>query len=249
MNPNNMNQNNMNPVMPNVAPVMPNNPVAADEKPSKSSSVLSILSVIVACIIAAIAIFIATQKQMSYQALRNDIDVQIDRRVADAKEEQKQIDRTNQDKKTAEKYKTFTGPSDMGTINFYYPKNWHLYIDDNGASGSSYAAYFDDEPVKPVGSKDSKYALIFSVVNQDVDSLAKTYDAMSSKGLSGQIFTVSNNITGKRYDGVVTEGGDQISFVIFGIGSSGKTAIFQTTSLEHKTDFEYIIRTITRVSK
>lgn len=255
-----MDQNSMqngmnmaNPMMPSVKP-MPNvAPIQSGREKESSFSALSVIGVIVACIVAAVAVVFAVQKQMLLNGLTNEIEIRKAKEISDAKAAQKEIDDKTYEEKSKSSVKSFTGPTELAMINFYYPKDWHVHIANAGSNAGSkstgkgieYQVFFNPEYIPPTSEKTSAYALRLEVVNKAPDAVQAELDKEVDKNhLTKQMIQTESGISGVRYDGDY-EGFSMSSIVVFKVGNTGKTAIMRTDGNDNKGAFEKIVKTIT----
>ncbi len=251
-----MDQNSMqngmnitNPVMPSVNP-MSTAPIANSSSKDKDqpSSALSVIGVIAACVIAAVAVVFAVQKQMLLNGLTNEIAVRKEKEISSAKAAQKEADNEAFERKASETLKTFTGPTELAMINFYYPKDWNVHIANTGSSSSGgvvYQVYFNPEFIPPTSDKTSRYALRLEVVNKSMDAVQAEFDKLVDKNqMTKQIMQTDSGIQGMRYDGEYG-GFGMSSVVVFKVGTTGKTAIMRTDGNDNKGAYEKIIKSVT----
>lgn len=235
--------------MPVGAGVVPPNPMAAPIPDNgKKGSIIETIILVVVCLIAATAIVFAVMFYMQYNDLNMNQEVRVNNEVAAAKRQQKEED----DKAYEELIKLpntlFTGPSDYGSISFYYPKTWSMFVETDGSNNSDYVAYFAPVQVNPIKDKDSRYALRFKILRKQAEDVMKTYDNMVKKGqVTMRIFNADDSrISGSLYEGQIDK--NMIGMVLV-IKVNDKTAVLQTDSSEvFREDFEKLIKTLSRNS-
>ncbi|MBR0133883.1 hypothetical protein IJM16_01290 [Candidatus Saccharibacteria bacterium] len=229
--------------------VVPPNPMAAPMPDSgKKSSIIETIILVVVCLIAATAIVLAVMFYMQYNELQTDFETQLNIKEVEAKKEQKEIDDQNYLDQSKLPNTLFTGPSDYGSIGFYYPKTWSVYIESDGSDNSDFVSYFAPTQVNPIKDKDSRYALRFSIIRKQSDDAMKPYDNKVKKGeLTAKPFNAdSNRISGTLYEGTVDK---NIEGMVLVIKVNDKTAILQCDSDEvFRTDFEALIASLKRGS-
>ena len=210
--------------------VVPPNPMAAPVADSgKKGSLIETIILVIVCLIAATAIVFAVMFYMQYNELSLNQE--------EAYEENNKLP-----------YTLFTGPSDYGTLSFYYPKTWSVYVDNDGSDNSDFIAYFAPTQVNPIKDSDSRYALRFQILRKQAEDVMKTYDNMVKKGqLTMSMFNADDNrISGSLYEGQI--GKNMIGMVLV-IKVNDKTAILQTDSSEvFREDFEILIKKLSRNS-
>ena len=229
--------------------VVPPNPMAAPVPDNgRKSSIIETIILVIVCLIAAAAIVFAVMFYMQYDELKTNYDVQVSNEKAAAKKEQKDIDDKNYEDQSKLPTKLFTGPSDYGSISFYYPKTWSAYIESDGSNNSDFVAYFAPDSVKSLKDKDARYALRFSIVRKQADDVMKAYNNKVKNGaLKAEVFNAdSNRITGTVYEGTIEKG---IIGKVLVIKVNDKTAILQTDSTDvFREDYEKLINTLRRNS-
>ena len=229
--------------------VVPPNPMAPPMADSgKKSSIIETIILVVVYLIAATAIVFAVMFYMKYDELNKNQETQLSIKEAEAKKEQKEIDDQNYLESSKLPNTLFTGPSDYGSIGFYYPKNWSVYIESDGSSNSDFVSYFAPGQVNPIKDKTSRYALRFSIIRKQSDDAMKTYENKVKKGeLTAKVFNADDNkISGTLYEGLVDK---DIQGMVLVIKVNDKTAILQCDSSEvWRTDFEALIASLKRGS-
>lgn len=179
---------------------------------------------------------------INYMDQKDNVDEKVSRAVATA--EKQQADKLEAEfiQREKEPNANFSGPSDFGTLSFKYPKTWNLYVENDGASGGDYLAYFSPGQVPPAGSASSRYALRATIVNTDYDAILRGFDARVKKGdLKTSAVKAANGATGTRLDGTFSND-LRGSAVIFKIRD--KTTVIRTDANTFMEDFDKLIQTI-----
>lgn len=94
-----------------------------------------------------------------------------------------QNEKTKEDALLQQQFKTqseqpfvsYTGPSQYGSVNVQYPKNWSGYVDDTGSGGNPLDAYFDPGVVPAIGGPNSIFALRVEVNSNSYSTQLATY--------------------------------------------------------------------------
>lgn len=233
------------PMMPVLNPI-PTNAFAPKKEESKKGGMLSLVGLIFACIVAAVAIVFAVQSFLNYRNLENNFDAKVDQEVREAKKKQHDEDEEAYAEREKEPNKTFAGPSDYGSLSFQYPKTWSVYIAEDGSSGGDYEVYFRPDYVDSIDNDDSRYALRFLIVNESFDSVQRDYKGKVDDGdLTSSVFNKGSNMTGMRYEGKIDDGMEGVVVII---KINDKTAILQTDARVFKDDYNKLIDTLTRNS-
>jgi hypothetical protein len=229
-----------------VAPVATQTQAAAVAAKDNKSALIETIILVVVCLIAAVAIVFAVIFFMQYNELNSSYESKVAVEVANARDAQK----TEDDAGFAEKEKLpnykFTGPSDYGSISFEYPKTWSVYVASDGSNNSDYVAYFRPSQVDPIEDEASRYALRFSILNQQINNVQQEYESKLEEGLTSTVFNADNNkISGTKYMGQLSENMQGI-VVIFKVND--KTVVLQTDAMVYQKDFEDLISKLRRNS-
>ena len=213
----------------------------------RKSSVGEIIILVVVCLIAAGAIAAAVYFFVQWNNLKTSYDTDKGDAVATAIKEQQEKDEANFEQREKTNTVQFTGPSDFGSISFYYQKTWNVYIKSDGSNNSDYEAYFSKSAVDPIDDEASRYALRFSIRQAQSSDVMTEYNSLVTEGkLSASQFSSDNNqLSGTRYEGKIT---DSISGEVLVFKVNDKTAILQTDSMNYRDDFETLIKTLRKNS-
>lgn len=173
---------------------------------------------------------------MNYKDQKNNVDAKITVAVAEAKQEQSEVDQiafTEQEKLPT---RQLVGPSDLGQVRFSYPKTWSVYLDENG-SGGDYEAYLYPLVVPPVDSE-TAFALRVSIEDDSYEDVIDDYSKDIEEGLLKASPITISNVNGTRLDGSFSDIATG-SMVIFKIRD--KTLMVYTESTDFESDFNNII--------
>lgn len=141
---------------------------------------------------------------------KSGVDSKVFAAVETAKTEQK----TTLEKQFDEDYKkphdVFTGPVNYGSVSFEYPKTWSVYVEDSGASGEGYTAYFNPKFVPKI-SENTPYALRVAIVNAPLKEVEGIYrDAINSgaklTATTVRLTDASNDVTSTYGKGIRIDG-------------------------------------------
>ena len=236
-----------NPV-PNIGLVNMNPIAPKKEKQKMHFPLFSVLGLVFACGVAAVAIIMAVQKSMEYRTLEANSNLEIEQAVLVAKDAQRMEDEKTFAEEEKIPFRHFEGLASMGRVEFDYPKNWSVYVDDDGSKGSSFRAFFRPDYVDSINDGSSRYSLIFAITNKRLDDEKKSYDAKVTSGdLTSSLFRMGSNIEGMRYDGKLGE--NRLgSVVLIKLGNSNKTAFLQTDAQIYKEDFEKVLESLNRAA-
>lgn len=244
------------PAMPGMpAPNIPNPMAAPTPIPAaatagvatkKDTTLIETIILVIVCLIAAAAIVFAVIFFMQYNELNTDFESKKELAVAEAVKAQEDTDNASFAEREKLPYYSFTGPSDYGSISFQYPKTWSVYVDSDGTNNTDYKAYFRPSQVDPIRNNDSRYALRFSILNRQYDTVQKSYESNVQSGkMTSSIFNAGDNITGIRYEGEIDR---EINGIVILVKVNDKTAVFQMDADVYRTDFETLVQGIRRNS-
>lgn len=181
------NSNQFTPPPPGTVPNNPGTPVSTqrsfrepNEKKSRSNLIETVILIFVT-IIAIVFIWLFLQKYGEWEAIKTDVDGQVDAAVAMAVAENTTKMENEFAEREKEPLRNFMGPADYGSLSFRYPKTWSVYIAKDAASGGDFEAYLNPVEVNPVGATQIN-ALRVIIRNSSFDSVVRTYDNLVKKG-------------------------------------------------------------------
>lgn len=181
---------------------------------------------------------------MNYMDQKNNVDSKVATAVADAELELGRELEAKFIEREKEPLKSFTGPSDYGTLSFKFPKTWSMYVSNDGTRGTGYEAFFNPAQVPSVESNSSRYSLRVAIVNDSYEDVLQEYESLVEKGDLKSSAVKTNDQNGTRLDGNFSKDirGAAVLYKI-----RDKTAIIQTDADTFKNDFNALIKTITFV--
>lgn len=216
-------------------------PVAPVKVRSGDSSLLRIIIIILLALLLIGALLLAYYFYVEYNAARSDVDAQIEAAVLDANkalEDELQAKFAEEEKNP---YRTFTGPSDYGSLSFKYPKTWSVYIEKDASRSGDFQAYLHPEEIHPL-SNESINALSVNIVTESYEDATNRYSGKLKNGeLTSSVIKI-NGEDATRYDGVVDR--DKTGSVVL-IKIRDKVATLQTDAEIYREDFDKILKTIT----
>ena len=240
-----------NPSMPN-QPLPPVNPAmgvpAAPMAIERKGSVVETIILVIVCLIAAAAIVVAVIFFMQLRDLQTDADFKTNEAVAAAVRETQEADNKRFAEEQKEPRQQYCGPSDYGSVCFYYPKTWSVYVEAVARDhNSDFKAYFAPKQVSPIKESDSRYALRFTIQDKQYEDVAKTYQRKVEKGeMTYKTWNADNGkMTGALYEGMIDK---QIRGIVLLIKVNDKTVIMQSDADTFRSDFEALIATLRRNS-
>lgn len=180
---------------------------------------------------------------INYNDQKNNADSKREIAMRDAADTQKTKDQKDFEEQEKNPLKEFVGPTDLGRVNFKYPKTWSVYVANDGSTGGVYEAYLHPEQVPPTTGNINRFALHVSVVSQNYDQVLQQYVGLVKSGKLRSSAITASGFNGTRLDGNFTatvEG----SAAIFKIRD--KTLILKTDSPTFRPDFnDKILQTLT----
>ena len=181
---------------------------------------------------------------INYMDQKNNVDAKVSTAVTEA--EKKLGDKLEADfiERDKQPLKSFTGPSDYGTLSFKHPKTWSVYVSNDGTKGSGYEAFFNPGAVPSLDAASSRYALRVAIVNEQYEDTIAEYESLVKKGELKSSTVKANGENGTRLDGNFSRD-IRGAAVIFKIRD--KSVIVQTDADTFKSDFEALVQTITFV--
>ena len=214
-------------------------PGKKEEKKDRSGLIKTVCLVFVSLIaVTFIGLFIFMYFQ--WNTASTDVEGQIEKAVSEAEYELTTKLEAEFEEKEKYPFKTFTGPSDFGSLTFEYPKTWSLYVPDDASRAQDYHAYFNPIQVNVVNEQ-TVMALRVSIINSLTDEVKKRYEGRIEDGKLKVTQRVVNNANVDIYTGEL-ESELQGIFAVFKIRD--KTAIIQTDAMIFEKDFYTLLDTI-----
>lgn len=177
---------------------------------------------------------------VSYNDAQDNVDGKIAIAVAQAKEDQGNVDEAKYADQIKQPYTLFQAPDDYCGVSLQYPKTWSAYESEQLSNGSDYKAYFYPGVI-PVITSDTQYALRVFIEQKDYDDVINQYQNLVQSGKLQSSTTNANGQEGTRLDGDFS---DSIrgSAVIYKCRQ--QTITVATDASAWKDDFENIIKTL-----
>lgn len=231
--------------MPPVNPAMgvPAAPMAIERK----GSVVETIILVLVCLIAAAAIVTAVIFFMQLREAQTENEFKTNEAVAAAVKETQEAEATKYAEEKKEPRQQYCGPADYGSICFYYPKTWSVYVDADARDNSDFVAYFAPKQVNPIKEDDSRYALRFTIMNKQYEDVAKNYQKKVEKSeMTYKTWNSDNKkMSGALYEGQIDK---QIRGTVLLIKVNDKTVIMQTDAETYRSDYEALIASLRRNS-
>lgn len=156
-------------------------PIPPLPKKKVSGNVIETIILILTAIIAVTFIVLFVMKYLEWDAIKTNIDGQIDAAVAMAVAENSAELEAEFAEREKNPYKDFLGPADYGSLSFQYPRTWSVYIARDAARGGNYEAYMNPSEVLPVSSSTIN-ALRVQILDQPFETVAQSYNSSVSSG-------------------------------------------------------------------
>ena len=214
-------------------------PGIKQEKKDRSGLIKTVCLIFVSLIaVTFIGLFIFMYIQ--WNTASTDVQGQIDEAVATAEYNLKSQLEAEFEEKEKYPFKTFTGPSDFGSLTFEYPKTWSLYVPDDASLAQDYHAYFNPVQVNVVNER-TVMALRVSILNSLTDQVKKRYENKIEEGKLKVTQTVVNNANVDVYTGELDS---ELQGIFAVVKIRDKTAIIQTDAMIFEKDFYTLLKTV-----
>lgn len=172
---------------------------------------------------------------INYNDQKNNNDAKREIAVRDGQAVQKTKDQKEFEEQEKNPLKEFVGPTDLGRVNFKYPKTWSAYIANDGSTGGTYDAYLHPDQVPSTSTQQNRFALRVSVVSQGYDQVLQQYASLVKSGKLRSSAITASGFNGTRLDGSFTQTIEG-SAAIFKIRD--KTLVLKTDSPTFRPDFD-----------
>lgn len=203
-------------------------------------NVLETVILVIISLVAMVFIGLFIWKYLEWDAVKTNVDGQINEAIAVAVAE----NTTKLEEEFVERekypYKSFTGPTDYGSVSFEYPKTWNLYIDADATDGGDYEAYFNPGEVLPV-SRSTVNALRLEILNKSFDNVAKSYESDVSSGELTMVTRKVGSTVANVYTGEISRDMRGI-ITIFKVRD--KTVLIQTDSELFSDEYYKLLDTV-----
>ncbi|MDO4271412.1 MAG: hypothetical protein Q4C83_00295 [Candidatus Saccharibacteria bacterium] len=194
------------------------NRVGSDERGAVSGLLVSTIALAVLLVVAAGGFIWAF---IQYNDWKSNGEAKIAAAVSTAKDEQKKADNEAFAIEQNKPYLTYKGPSDMGSVEFNYPKTWAAYRSTAEGATDKFELYFQPYVVPQVKDGTTPYAMRVKVTTEPYQDVLEDYNDLVEDGEA----TASTLIIGKTdsfagYEGVRVDG--QLTDTI-----NGSVAVFK----------------------
>lgn len=186
---------------------------------------------------------VAAWAYVNYLDQKNNVDLKVSDAEALARKNQKTEDDKIYQQAEKEPNRTFTGPTDYGSLSFEYPKTWSVYEVSDASDGGTYEAIFNPGVIPPEG-KDQQYALRLTIEDTSYEKVVSSYDKLVKKGDLKTSSVTINDQNGTRLDGNFS---DDIRGAAIIIKIRDKTVTLRTEANTFLDDYNKLLKTITFV--
>ena len=219
-------------------------PNPQDVAPRKSyGRIIETIVLVLVSIVAVTFIGLFVWKYLEWDSVRTDVDGQIDAAVAIAVAENTTKLEAEFTEREKYPYKTFTGPSDYGSLSFEYPKTWNVYIDKDALNGGDFEAYMNPGEVQPV-SNTTINALRITIKDAPFDNAVRTYENYVK---NGKLTLTTRNVgsaVANVYTGELPNG---IHGILTAFKLRDKTVFLQTDAELFASEYYKLLDTVTFV--
>lgn len=224
-------------------PTVTSNATATPLPGRTTSRTAETVILVVVSLIAVLFIGLFVWKYLEWDAVRTDIEGQIDAAVAIAVSENTEKLEAEFTEREKYPYKTFTGPSDYGSLSFEYPKTWDVYIARDASDGGDFEAYFNPGEVQPV-SNSTINALRVTIRTASFDNAIRSYDNGVKNGRVTLTTRNIGNAVGNVYSGQLSS---NIQGIITIFKLRDKVVTIQTDASLFSEEYYSLLDTITFV--
>lgn len=128
--------------------------------------------------------------------------------------------------------KTFSGPSEYGSVKLQYPKTWSAYID--ARTGQDLEGYFNPDTVPAVTDQNSTFALRVSVLDQAYSDVVEGFDGQEGITVTPYALPKLPDVVGVKISGQIE---DQKQGIVVILPVRDKTLKVFTESTSYENDF------------
>lgn len=176
-----------------------------------------------------------------YSTQKQTTEEQINAAVAEARNEQSKEDEEKYLELSKRPKLRLTAPDEVGRVTFEYPRNWDVYISEDGIESDEYTAFLNPGGVLPIEDETNRYALRVEVFRGKVDEFLSEYEDLLEEGTVKSSVVSSNGHDGTRLDGLLEE---EIrgSMVVYKVDDN--VLAIRTDAETFTKDFDELITTI-----
>lgn len=242
---------NVNPTVlgSNPQPLTTNSPADFQPAPAKlprkkmNRNLVETIILVIVSLLAVTFIGLFIWKYLEWDNVKTDVDGQIDAAVAMAIAENTTKLENEFTEREKYPYKTFTGPTDYGSLSFEYPKTWNLYIDCDTSNGGDFEAYLNPGEVQPV-SASTINALRVVIRDSAFDNVVRTYNSAVQSGRLSVVTRPIGNTVANVYAGELS---NNIRGIVTIFKLRDKTVLLQTDAELFADEYYKLLDTVTFV--
>lgn len=242
------NNNNYQPVMENQpyshsaeTPLTGNQIIPKDAlQTQKNRSILWIIITIISALTALTFIVLFVWMYNKWNDADTNVQGQINSAVAVARSEATEKAEREFEEREKNPYKIFSGPADLGSLTFEYPKTWSLYEEEDASTNNDFSAYLNPDKVPPVNSE-NPIALRVMILNESYDSYIQSYQSKVEDGSMTLTVAPVGGTNANIYKGKLDNDFQGIAAIL---KIRDKTVVIQTDALLYETEFNYILSTV-----
>lgn len=171
---------------------------------------------------------------INYFDQKNNVDQIVAREVEVAKKEQQATDEKEFAEQEKQPYRTYTGPSDLGSVQFDYPKTWSVYA-ANAGEGGELDLYFHPLVVRSIDNSDQVFALRAQVLAEQYDAVLAEYDSSFEDGSLKATPYETNGYSGMKLTGTLDDS-HRGAIVLFKVRD--KTLVFTSNHTDYLKDLD-----------
>lgn len=203
------------------------------------------IGTIAAVVLFLIAGSLAIYMYVLYNNQKTDVDGKIDIAVAKATSEQSEIERKRYNEEAKNPRVEFVSPSEYGRVSFMYPKNWSVFVQDDGSDRKDYKAFLHPGVVPPTETRGrnsvNRFALRLEVLNTNFDRVLEEYSKRLEDGDIRSSSVEYNGNSATRLDGLFD---DEIRGSVVLMRVRDKTIRLSTDADTFKPDFADVLDTV-----
>lgn len=206
----------------------------------KNRSILWIIITIISGLTALTFIILFIWMYGKWNDADTNVQGQISSAVAVARSEATEKAEREFEEREKNPYKIFSGPADLGSLTFEYPKTWSLYEEEDASTNNDFSAYLNPDKVPPVNSN-NPIALRVMILNESYDSYIQTYQSKVEDGSMTLTVAPVGGTNANIYKGKLDNDFQGIAAIL---KIRDKTVVIQTDALLYENEFNYILSTV-----
>ena len=206
----------------------------------KNRSILWIIITIISGLTALTFIILFIWMYGKWNDADTNVQGQINSAVAIARSEATEKAEREFEEREKNPYKIFSGPADLGSLTFEYPKTWSLYEEEDASTNNDFSAYLNPDKVPPVNSE-NPIALRVMILNESYDSYIQSYQSKVEDGSMTLTVSPVGGTNANIYKGKLDNDFQGIAAIL---KIRDKTVVIQTDALLYENEFNYILSTV-----